>query len=140
MSSPAPSKKSADSIPRRTAIGFAFFLSLVWAAEFTKIPHRFFGEPDVINWYRLLLRTAIILIVWAWVHYTTKRLLKRLHHLEEFLRICSWCQKVGHEGEWLTLEEFFGSKFDTQTSHGICSECAARATGRKDIIPPLPPG
>lgn len=138
MSSPAPSKKSADSVPRRTAIGFVFFLTLVWTVEFTKIPHRFFDEPDVINWYRLFLRTGIILIVWAWVHYTTKRLLKRMHHLEEFLRICSWCQKVGHEGKWLTLEEFFGSKFDTQTSHGICPECAARATGRKDIIPPLP--
>ena len=51
------------------------------------------------------------------------RLLKRLHHLEEFLLVCSWCRRVGDQGEWLTTEEYFGSKFATHTSHGICPEC-----------------
>ena len=140
MPSPPPTKNSADSVPRRTALGFAIFLTLVWAVEFSKIPHRFFDEPDEINWFRLVMRTAIIVGVWAWVHYTTRKLLRRLHHLEEFLRVCSWCQKVGHEGKWLTMEEYFGSKFDTQTTHGICPECAARATGRPNLVPPLPKG
>jgi hypothetical protein len=64
------------------------------------------------------------------VHLTTKRLLKRLHYLEEFLLVCSWCRKVGHEGEWLTMEGYFGSKFATETSHGICSERAKKAKDR----------
>ena len=79
-----------------------------------------------------LLLTGI-LAIWLWVHLTTKRLLKRLHYLEEFMHVCSWCRKVGHEGQWLTTEEYFGSKFATQTSHGICEECA-----RKTRIPPIP--
>lgn len=89
-----------------------------------------FGEPAEFNWLRVLGRTAVVLAVWGWVHLTTRRLLKRLHHLEEFLLVCSWCRKVGHEGEWLTMEEYFGSKFDTPTSHGICPECAKKTFER----------
>ena len=138
MASPTPAKKRADSILMKSAIGFGSFIALVWAVELFRVPHRFFNEPDDINWFRLGFRTAIILGIWAWVHFTTKKLLKRLHYLEEFLRVCSWCQKVGHEGEWLTMEEYFGSKFNTQTSHGICPDCAARATSRLDYVPPVP--
>jgi hypothetical protein len=65
----------------------------------------------------------VISLIWVWVHLATRRLLKRLHYLEEFLRVCSWCHKVCHEGEWLTMEKYFNSKFATQTSHGMCPEC-----------------
>jgi hypothetical protein len=64
--------------------------------------------------------------VWWPVHVTTKRLLQRLHELEEFLLICSWCRRVGHKGEWLLLEDYFDSKFATETSHGICPACAEK--------------
>ncbi|MBI3886096.1 MAG: hypothetical protein HY302_10250 [Opitutae bacterium] len=138
MPSPPPTKKSADSVLTKLAAGFSFFIALVWVVEFARVPHLFFGEPNEVNWVRVLMRTAIIAGVWCWVHVTTKRVLKRLHYLEEFLLVCSWCQKVGHDGKWLTLEDYFGSKFNTQTSHGICPECAARATGRPAPIPPLP--
>lgn len=63
------------------------------------------------------------MLVWASVHLATRRLLKRLHHLEEFLRICGWCRKVCHDGEWLEMEKYFRSKFATKTSHGMCPEC-----------------
>ena len=138
MSPTTPTKKSADSVLLKLGVGFATFLVLVWLVEFFRVPHRFFNEPDEINWFRLGMRTAIIVGIWAWVHFTTKRVLIRLHYLEEFLRVCSWCQKVGHEGTWLTTEEYFGSKFNTRTSHGICPKCAASATGRPGFLPPLP--
>ena len=138
MTPTTPTKKSADLILLKLGGGFATFLVLVWLVEFLRVPHRFFDEPDEINWIRLGMRTVIIVGVWAWVHFTTKRVLRRLHYLEEFLRVCSWCQKVGHGGEWLTMEDYFGSRFNTRTSHGICPECAARATGRSDLIPPVP--
>jgi hypothetical protein len=138
MASPTPTKQSVNSVLKQEAIAFSVILLLIWITEFAKIPHRFFGEPDQILWFRVLFRTAVVTIIWMWVHFTTKRLLRRLHYLEEFLLVCSWCQKVGHEGKWLTMEEYFGSKFNTQTSHGICPECAARATGRLDYVPPLP--
>ncbi len=119
-------KMRGDSILMKEAIGFSIIILLAWAVETIELPHLLFGEPSVFNWPRVLLRTLVVLVVWAWVHFATRKLLERLHHLEEFLLICSWCRKVGSEGKWLTMEEYFGSKFATETSHGICPDCAAR--------------
>jgi hypothetical protein len=120
-----PSKATADPVLRRTAIGFSILITLCWVVEFLQIPHRFFGEAAGFIWFRVLFRTATLIGVWIWVHVTSKRLLKRLHYLEEFLLMCGWCRKIGHQGRWLSTEEYFGSKFETLTSHGICPECSA---------------
>ncbi|HEX2861522.1 MAG TPA: hypothetical protein VHN79_07770, partial [Lacunisphaera sp.] len=109
------SPSSGPSILRKEAIGFSIIIALTWLAEFFHMPHRLYGEPDDFMWTRVLFRTAVIAAIWAWVHFTTRRLLSRLHELEEFLLICSWCRKVGHEGRWVTMEEYFGSKFATET-------------------------
>jgi hypothetical protein len=105
------------------ACGFSLLIMLTWLTELTRIPHLIFGEPFIPNWHRALLRTVVILLVWTCVHVATKRLLKRLHYLEEFLRICGWCRRVCHKGEWLELEKFFSSKFATTTTHGMCPDC-----------------
>lgn len=107
------------------ASGFSFLIVMTWLAEALKIPHYLFNEPFpfVPNWKRAILRTIVMLLIWAWVHLLTRRLLKRLHYLEDFLRICSWCRKVCHEDQWLRMEEFFNSRFDMRTSHGMCPEC-----------------
>lgn len=117
---------SASSILRQEALGFILLIVLSWASEALQVPHRLFGESGDFNWRRAASRTVIVVLIWIWVHIATKKLLKRLHQLEEFLLVCSWCRKVGHEGQWLTMEEYFGSKFATETSHGICPECAKR--------------
>ena len=65
--------------------------------------------------------------------FRARRLLRRLHHLEEFVLVCSWCRKVGHGGEWLTMEEYFGSKFDTHTTHGVCPACARQAKAQLQL-------
>lgn len=119
-------KNTVESILRQEAIGFSLIIVLLWATEVFRLQHLLFGDPASFNWQRALLRTMVVLVIWVWVHVVTKRLLKRLHQLEEFLLVCSWCRKVGHEGKWLTMEEYFGSKFATETSHGICPECAKR--------------
>ena len=85
-----------------------------------------FSLPEGVDWLRLVLRTSVVLTVWAVVHVSTWQLLKRLHRLEDFLLVCSWCRKLGHDGKWLTTEEYFGSKFATETSHGVCPDCAKR--------------
>jgi len=108
------------------AIGFSIIIMLSWLTEILRIPHLIFGEPFAANWHRAMLRTLVILLVWAWVHVATVRLLKRLHYLEEFLRICGWCRRVCHDGEWLSMENYFNSKFATQTTHGMCPECLAK--------------
>jgi hypothetical protein len=126
-------KHRADTILRKQQIAFASLIALSWASEFLHIPHYLFGDPLEFSWSRAISRTVILLGIWAWVHWTTKRLVHRLHHLEEFLLVCSWCRKVGHEGKWLTMEEYFGAKFATPTSHGICPECAR--TQLKQYVP-----
>jgi hypothetical protein len=130
-------KKSTDSILMKEAIGFSIIIVLSWVTEFLHLPYLLFSEPHDINWLRAILRTVVILVIWAWVHVATKRLLKRLHHLEKYLLICSWCRKVGDEGEWLTMEQYFGSHFATETSHGICPDCAKQMQLR--LIPQPPP-
>ena len=117
-------KSVGEPILRRAALGFSVIILLTWVAEIIRLPHLLYGEPPAFLWSRVLLRTVVMLVIWAWVHFAARRLLRRLHHLEEFLLVCSWCRKVGHDGEWLTMEEYFGSKFSTETSHGICPECA----------------
>ncbi|HXC35411.1 MAG TPA: hypothetical protein VNV43_06015 [Candidatus Acidoferrales bacterium] len=115
--------KGRNSILWVEAAGFSLVIILSWLTEFLRIPHYLFGESFVPNWHRAILRTLVIGAIWLWVYWITRRLLKRLHHLEEFLRICSWCRKVCHDEQWLGLEDFFNSKFATRTSHGMCPEC-----------------
>lgn len=117
---------SARNILRLQAIGFITIALLSVANEVFYVPHYFFGEPKQIVWVRLLGRLCVLTGIWALVHLSTRRLLKRLHELEDFLLICSWCRRVGDRGEWLSVEQFFDSKFKTGTSHGICPDCAQR--------------
>jgi hypothetical protein len=103
--------------------GFSFILMMSWLTEILRIPHLLFGESFEPNWKRAILRTVVISVIWIWVHLLTRRLLARLHHLEGYLRICSWCRKVSDGDEWLDMETFFNSKFATKTSHGVCPGC-----------------
>ena len=134
-------KERGDSILWIEAFGFSLLIVLSWLTEAIRVPHFLFGEPFVANWHRAALRTVVILLIWAWVHLATRRLLKRLHYLEEFLRICGWCRKVCHDGEWLKMEDYFNSKFATRTSHGICPECLEK--GKQELLQmanqPAPP-
>ena len=57
----------------------------------------------------------------------------RLFHLEGFLKVCAWCQKVEHGDSWFPIAEFFQQRFDARTSHGMCPECFA-AQSRVDSV------
>lgn len=116
-------KKKSSRILRIEAFGFSLIIALSWLTEAVHIPHLIFDEEFRPNWHRAILRTVVVLLIWTWVHLMTTRLLKRLHYLEEFLRICSWCRKVCQDDEWLDMENYFNSKFATKTSHGMCPDC-----------------
>ena len=105
------------------AIAFSLIIALSWLTEAIRIPHLIYGESFVPNWHRAILRTVVIALIWFWVHLATKKLLKRLHYLEEFLRVCGWCRKVSHGTEWIEMERYLKSKFATKTSHGMCPDC-----------------
>jgi len=99
---------------------------MVWMVELLHVPHRLFGESMEVVWPRLWFRTLILICIWVTVHITTSRLLRRLHELEGFLLICSWCRKVGDKHDWLSMEDYFSSRFSTDTTHGICPACSKR--------------
>jgi hypothetical protein len=129
--------KGRSSILWIEAGGFSFLIMMSWLVEVLRIPHYLFGEPFVPNWHRAILRTVVVLLIWGWVFVLTRRILQRMHHLEEFLRICSWCRKVCHDDEWLNLEDYFNSRFATRTSHGMCPECLRKK--REELTPPAEP-
>ena len=118
--------KSGRSILSKATVGFLVIIALTWLVEIIRLPHLLYGEDAEFRWARVLFRTFVVLGIWAWVHFTTRRLLRRLHELEEFLLVCSWCRRLGHQDRWLTMEEFFDSRLATETSHGICPECAQK--------------
>jgi hypothetical protein len=114
----------------------------MWTAELLHLPNRVFGDSTEAMWPRIAVRSTAVIVIWLIVHLTTSRLLKRLHELESYLRICGWCRKVNDHGEWLTLEDYFDSRFQTGTSHGICPECSKRQLDQHFIatrVKPTPP-
>jgi hypothetical protein len=119
-------RRKWDSILWVESSGFSLIIGLSWLSEALRFPHYVFGEPLAPNWSRAALRTIVIGAIWIWVHFLTRRLLKRLHYLEEFMRVCAWCRKVSHDDEWLTMEQYFKHNFSTRTTHGLCPECMAR--------------
>ncbi len=118
--------KSGRSILLKVTIGFLLMIVLTWVVEVVRLPHLLYGEDAEFRWGRVIFRTIVVLGIWAWVHFTIRRLLRRLHELEEFLLVCSWCRRLGNQGRWQTMEEFFDSRLATETSHGICPDCAGK--------------
>jgi hypothetical protein len=119
-------------------IGFSTIIVLAWFTEVIRIPHVLFDEPFEPNWHRAILRTVVVILVWVWVRAETKRLLQRLHRLEEFLVVCAWCRRIGDDGQWVTMEKYFGHNFDTRTSHSLCPDCSTKMLAGLD--PKSPPG
>ena len=109
------------------SIGFVVLIVLSWTDEFEGLAQfTFGGGPQARDWRDSALQTLVIIYVWAIVWGLTKRLTERSHSLGKFLRLCAWCRKVGHNGRWMKLEEYFREDFDVPTSHGMCQECLKR--------------
>ncbi len=131
--------KSGRSILHLQTIGFALLIASIWLVEILHIPHLLYGVPADFSLSRVLLRMGVVMVIWGWVHFTTRRLLRRLHELEGFLRLCSWCRKLEHEDTWLTIEEFFDSRLATETSHGICPTCARTQFSEHRVVTRVKP-
>jgi hypothetical protein len=117
------SKGKSERILWVEAGAFLLIITLSWLTEIIRIPHLLYGENFIPNYHRAILRSVVILLIWFWVNVATRKLLRRLHYLEEFLRVCGWCRKVSYGNEWIEMETYLKSKFATKTSHGMCPAC-----------------
>jgi len=109
------------------SLGFLAIIALSWFDEIIGLRSLIFGNNPYISDFReSAFEMLIVLAVWFIVAGTTQRLLKRVAHLEKYMRVCAWCHRVGADHEWVSFEEFVERKFNTPTSHGICEECVER--------------
>jgi hypothetical protein len=104
-------------------IGFLVIIVLSWIDDITDLSHFVGSTQSIHNWRQSILGTLMVLLVAIPVMILTRRLVSRLYYLEGFLRVCAWCKKLDHNGEWIPLSEFFERKFQTETSHAICLTC-----------------
>jgi hypothetical protein len=108
-------------------LGFLAIIVLCYLDELLQLPSLIFaGHPFDILYRRSMLEMLLFLAVWLLVSGSTRRLLKRVRHLEAFMRLCAWCRRIEYQGKWMRLEDFMKQGFDTSTTHGICPECLQR--------------
>jgi hypothetical protein len=105
-------------------LGFLAIIALCYLNELIKLPSLIFSDhPFAFVYRRTTVEMLLFLAVWFLVSLSTRRLLKRVRQLEDFMRVCAWCRRIDCKGEWMRLEEFMQQGFDTPTTHGICPEC-----------------
>jgi hypothetical protein len=106
------------------SLGFISIVALCWIDEMIGLRSLILGDhPYISDFKESTLEMLFIFAVWFIVVTHTRRLMARMDHLEGFMRMCSWCRRVGKEGRWLHFEEFIAAKYDTKTTHSICEDC-----------------
>jgi hypothetical protein len=105
-------------------LGFLAVILICYFNELLKLPALIFSNhPFAFVYRRPTLEMLLFLAVWLLVNNSTRRLLRRVRQLENFLRVCAWCRRIDYQGEWMRLEDYMQQGFDTPTTHGICPEC-----------------
>ncbi|MCD4775902.1 MAG: hypothetical protein K8S15_07605 [Candidatus Aegiribacteria sp.] len=104
--------------------GFLLVIIVLWLDEIIDLPHRLFGAPVTpINYKESIFETFITLLL-AWLIISlTMKLLKRINVLEGILPICSFCNKIRVQGEWIPFDSFIKNHSEADFSHSICPEC-----------------
>ena len=104
--------------------GFIAIAVLCWIDEMTNLRSLILGDHPYISDFReSTLEMLFVFAVWFIVAAHSRRLMLRVNHIEGFLRVCSWCRRVGKENRWVQFEEFLARRFDTQATHSICEDC-----------------
>ncbi len=119
-------RKNPNMILWFESFGFALIILLSWVNEIFDLAGKLFGGGTSSNWREATFETLVVLGVWAMSFMMTRNLLDRLYYVENFLKVCAWCRKIGNGDEWLSIENYFAKGFETRTSHGICPGCAEK--------------
>ena len=102
-------------------------MTICYLNELLKLPSLIFSDHAFTFLYsRATLEFLLVLAVWFLVSMSTRRIMERVKYLEKFMRVCSWCRQINYNNEWMPLEKFMKTGFDTPTTHGICSDCLQR--------------
>jgi hypothetical protein len=105
-------------------IGFTLVVGLIWIDEILDLPHHLLGaQKTPVNWAESLFETAVVTVLAVFVALLTRRVLKRIKHLEGLLPICSFCKKIRVENEWVPVERYVADRSDADFSHGLCPDC-----------------
>ena len=57
----------------------------------------------------------------------TRQLTGQIETLQKLLPLCAWCKKVRNDsGYWDQIEKYITTNTQTQITHGICPDCAAK--------------
>jgi len=106
------------------SVGFLAIIALSWFDEFIDLRSLILGDHPYISRFReSALEMLLVLAVWFIVARATRRIIRRMHYLERFARVCAWCHKISFKGDWVRVEEFLEQGFDTPTTHGMCPKC-----------------
>jgi hypothetical protein len=120
--------------------GFIAIIGLAWVDECLGISSFILGNHSFLPEFRVsTLEMLLVLAVWLLVSASTRRVLEHVRRLEGFMKLCAWCHRVEHKGEWIRLEQFLEQGFDTPTSHGICQICLAREKAAAERARPQNP-
>ena len=106
-------------------------IGLSWCNEVFDLSFRLWGGKPGGNWRKAAFETVAVLIVWLALFFVQRKFLRRLCYLEDFLRVCAWCRRIGKDDKWLLPEEYLACNFAIKTSHGMCPDCAARLLAEK---------
>jgi hypothetical protein len=119
-------EKIARNLLLGEALGFASLIALSWLDELADLSARLFGSAPGHDWHEAALETVVIAAIAVPTFLLSWRLARRLVYLEGFLHICAWCRRIDARQEWISMEDYFQRELKTNTSHGICPECAAK--------------
>ncbi|MBK7092231.1 MAG: hypothetical protein IPH59_11035 [bacterium] len=110
--------------------GFAVAIALSWLGEIIDIPHIAFNfEATPINYVESLCETGMNLVLLTFVLLVTRRLFKKIHHLEGMLAVCSFCKKIRVKDEWVPIETYIQHNSEATFTHSYCPECVRKNFG-----------
>lgn len=117
------------------SIGFLAIILVCLFDELLGLTSLIFGDHSyIVDFRAFTLKMLLILCVWLLVSGSTRRILAQAQHLAKFMKVCAWCRRIEHEGQWIPLEKFLRLRFDKATSHSICEDCLRKA--QADMAPP----
>jgi len=114
-------------------IGFLSVILIIWIDEVFDLPHIIFGvSATPINYSESIFESAVIAMLAGLIIFLTHNIMKRLNCLEGILPVCSFCNKIRFQDQWVPFEEYISEHSEADFSHGLCPECAEAHYG--DII------